>query len=140
MRQVFFRLFVNQFSAVLFAMVFLFMLTLLRIVLRRDSLAALAWCALVASPIAGEDPILALASGAARAVVMLIVLARGGLLSLASALFFMFVLLEVPMTLDLAAWYASRAAPVIVTLAAIAIYAFHTSLGGKPMFGSLLED
>jgi eukaryotic-like serine/threonine-protein kinase len=140
MRQAYFRLFVNQFSAVLFAMVFLFVLTLLRMVLRRDWLAFAAWAAFAAAPIGGEDASLGWITGGLRALMILLVLTRGGLLPLASALFFMFILIEVPITLDVTAWYASRAVPVVVVLVAVAIYGFRTSLGGKPMFGSSLLD
>jgi predicted Ser/Thr protein kinase len=140
MRQVYFRLFVNQFSAVLFAMVFLFVLTLLRMVLRRDWLAFLVWVVFAAAPIGGEDPRLGWIAGGLRALVILLVLTRGGLLPLATALFFMFTLIEVPITLDVSAWYASRALPVVAALAGLAIYGFYASLGGKPMFGSRLLD
>jgi len=68
------------------------------------------------------------------------VLRRGGLLSLAVALFYMFSLIEVPITLDVAAWYAPRALPVVAVLVGLAIYGFRTSLGGKPVFGSSLMD
>jgi protein kinase-like protein len=138
--QVLFRLFVNQFSAVLFAMVFLFVLTLLRMILRRDWLASLVWAALLAAPIVGEGRTIGWVAGGFRALILLLVLRRGGLLSLAVALFYMFILIEVPITLDLGAWYASRALPVIAVLAGLAIYSFHTALGGKPIFGSSLID
>jgi len=60
---------------------------------------------------------------------------------LATTLFVLFVGVEVPLTLDVTAWYASRGWPVLLAVAALAVYGFHTSLGGKPMFGrSLLED
>ena len=46
-----------------------------------------------------------------------------------------------PLTLDVSAWFAAQAFPVIGVLVALAVYGFHTSLGGKPMFGgALLED
>jgi hypothetical protein len=138
--QVLFRIFVNQYSAVLFAMVFLFVLVLLRMVLRRDWLAAVAFAVFAAGPIPGEDPVYGWASGAFRAVIIALVLTRGGLLALAAALVYMFTVVEIPLTLDLGAWYVVRAAPVLIVLAAIAVYAFHTSLAGKPMFGSLFDD
>jgi hypothetical protein len=140
LNQVLFRLFVNQFSAVLFAMVFLFVLTLLRMLLRRDWLASLVWAVLMAGPIGGEGPTGGWTAGAFRAAGMLLVLRRGGLLSLAVTLFFMFSLIEVPITLDLGAWYAPRALPVVAVLIALAVYGFRTSLGGKPLFGSSLMD
>jgi serine/threonine-protein kinase len=138
--QVLFRLFVNQFSAVLFAMVFLFVLTLLRMVLRRDWLASLVWAALLAAPIVGEGRTIGWVAGGFRALILLLVLRRGGLLSLAVALFFMFSIIEVPITLDVGAWYAARAWPLLALLAGLALYGFRTSLGGKPVFGSALMD
>jgi len=136
-----FRLFVNQFSAVLFSMVFLFMLVLLRLLLRNDLLAVVLWCLLVGSPMVGGNVAFEWVGGLFRAIVLYQVLTRGGLLALAVSLFFMFSILEVPLTLDLSAWFATRAVPVVLVLVGVAIYGFHTSLGGKPLFGrALLED
>jgi hypothetical protein len=141
LKHVGFRFFVNQFSAVLFAMTFLFMLVLLRMVLRKQWLAAALWCLLVGGPMVGEHAMVGWVSGLARAVVMLLALTRGGLLVLATLLFVMFVSFEVPLTLDLTAWYASRGWPVVLAIAGLAVYGFHVSLAGKPPFGrSLLED
>jgi hypothetical protein len=141
LKHVGFRLFVNQFSAVLFAMTFLFMLVLLRMVVRKQWLAAALWCLLVGGPLVGEHALVGWVAGLVRATAMLFALTRGGLLVLATLLFVMFVSFEVPLTLDLTAWYASRGWPVVLAIAALAAYGFHTSLAGKPMFGrSLLED
>lgn len=132
-----FRLFVNQFSAVLFALVFLFMLVLLRVILRNQWLAMAAWCVLVGGPLAGESWFVGLARGA----ILLVLLTRGGLLPLAVALFYMFYAFEVPLTLDFSAWYATHCLPAIFVFVALALYGFHTSLAGKPLLGrSLLED
>jgi hypothetical protein len=139
--QVGFRLFVNQYSAVLFALVFLFMLVLLRMVVRRTWLATVLWCLLVGGPLIGQDLSYEWLTGLLRAVVMLVVLTRVGLLSFAVALFFMFACFEMPLTLDFSAWYATRALPFYALSAAVVLYGFHTSLGGKPALGHvLLED
>jgi hypothetical protein len=46
-----------------------------------------------------------------------------------------------PLTFDTTAWYFGRTAAMLVLLAGLGVYAFATSLGRKPMFGSaLLED
>jgi hypothetical protein len=140
MGEVFFRLFVNQFSAVLFAMVFLFILALLRMLLRHDAPAVVAWLALVAAPIGAEDPRVGWIAGGLRALLIYLVLRRAGLLALASAFVFMFTVIEVPITLDLGAWYLSRALPVVAALLLVAGYAFCVALGGRPMFGSLPLD
>ena len=95
---------------------------------------------IMAAPIAGEGPTIGWVGGAIRALTMLVVLRRGGLLSLAVTLIFMFTLIEVPITLDLGAWYATRAMPVVAVLLGLALYGFRTALGGKPVFGSSLLD
>jgi serine/threonine-protein kinase len=144
LRQVGFRLFVNQYSAVLYGMVFLFMLVLLRVVLRNIWLAAALWALMVATPPAwlqSGDPAIIWAGGLVRAAIFFLVLTRGGLLALCVALLFMFSVFEAPLTLQLSAWYASRALPVVAVLAGLVVYAFHTSLAGKPLFGrALIED
>jgi hypothetical protein len=55
-------------------------------------------------------------------------------------LYVMFASVEVPLTIDLTAWYAVQALPVVGVVLALAAYGFHTSLGGKPAFGRVLED
>jgi hypothetical protein len=141
LRQATYRVFVNQFSAVLFAMVFLFVFTLLRMLVRRQWLAALLWCVLVSTPMLSQTPALEWTGGVVRSIFMLVVLLRGGLLALVVALYFVFILLEMPMTLDLSAWYAAHALPVVSVMALLAVYGFHTSLGGKPALGGgLIED
>jgi hypothetical protein len=135
------RFFVNAFSAVLYALVFLFIRVLLRVVARKEWLVALLWCALLASPFQSGAPLFGWVEGGLRALVLYVLLARSGLLAFASALFFMFVTIEIPLTLDLAAWYAPRALPVVLIFAALLVFGFHTSLAGKPPLGrGLLED
>ncbi len=139
-REVGFRVFVNQYSGLLFALVFLFMLVLLRVLLRNTVLAMAFWCMLVGSPLV-DSPAFGWAPGLLRALLLLFALRKGGLLALSVALFVMFSLPEVPLTLDVSAWYACRALPIVAVVAGLALYGFHTSLGGKPAFGrSLLED
>jgi hypothetical protein len=141
LRDVGFRLFVNEYSAVLFALAFLFLLVLLRSLLRIQWLAVTLWCVVLASPLKGEDTALEWALGVLRAVLFGLALVGGGLLSMVVALFVSFVLLEAPLTLELSAWYASRGLPTLLVLAGLAIYGFHTSLAGKSLLGqSFLED
>ena len=88
----------------------------------------------------GQSAPLEWAGGLARSLLMLAVLLRGGLLALVIALYFMFCLLEVPLSFDLTAWYSMHAMPVVLVLLALTVYGFHTSLGGKPVLGSALDD
>jgi hypothetical protein len=78
--------------------------------------------------------------GLFRAVLLLVALLRGGLLSLVVALFVMFSMLEVPLTLDISAWFAGRALPVVAVVVALSLYGFRTALAGKPLFGRALLD
>jgi len=135
-----FRLFVNQFSSVLYAMVFLFMLVLLRLLLRSSLLAVVAWCLVVGSPLVGEHAALVWAGGFVRALVYFLVLTRGGLLALAVALYVEFNMNESPLTLDPSAWYATRSIPVFLVVVGLAAYGFYTSLAGKPPLGRILVD
>jgi serine/threonine-protein kinase len=135
-----FRLFVNQFSSVLYAMVFLFMLVLLRLLLRSNLLAVVAWCALVGSPLVGEHAGVLWAGGLIRALLYFAVLTRGGLLALAVALYVEFNIHESPLTLDPSVWYATRSLPVFLVVLGLAVYGFHTSLAGKPPLGRVLVD
>jgi hypothetical protein len=51
------------------------------------------------------------------------------------------LLLLFPITLQLSAWYSGIGLTGLALPLAFAPYAFHTSLGGQPMFGAaLLED
>jgi hypothetical protein len=45
-------------------------------------------------------------------------------------------LLTLPITLDVSAWYSRYGFAVLAIFAAIVLYAFRTSLGGRPMFGT----
>jgi serine/threonine-protein kinase len=135
-----FRLFVNQFSSILYAMVFLFMLVLLRLLLRVNVLAVVAWCLLVGSPLMGDHVGVEWIGGLLRAALLFVVLTRGGLLALAVALYVEFNIHESPLTLDLSAWYSVRSVPVFLAVVGLAVYGFHTSLAGKAPFGRLLAE
>jgi serine/threonine-protein kinase len=140
LRHVFFRLFVNQYSAVQYALMYVFLLVLLRVLLRSAPLALAAWCALGAAPFLGGNPSVAWVAGIMHAGLMLLVLMRVGLLGLASTLFVLFSTVEVPLPVDLRAWYALRGWPVVLAGLGLAVYGFHVSLAGKSPFGAALED
>jgi serine/threonine-protein kinase len=138
-----FRLFVNQFSAVLYALAHLFLLVLLRALVRRTWLAIALWCLVVSGGPTwpGVDPRIAWGFAVVRALIVLVVMMRAGLLALATMMFFAFATFEVPLTLDVTAWFGTRAFPVLLPLVALAVYGFWTALAGKPLFGRpLLED
>jgi serine/threonine-protein kinase len=130
-----FRVFVNQHSAVLWGWGWLLLLVLLRVVLRRNGLALAAWAVLELLLNGLEDPAVDLIGWALIAPVVILLLMRCGLLGFCTSTFVGSLLLEVPYTLDLTAWYAPRGFVVLGLLVALAVYAFRVSLGGKPAFG-----
>ena len=140
MRHTLFRLLVNQYGAVLYGLMFLFLLVLMRMLLRNGVLAALAWGFVVAGPVPDADPQYAWTSSALRAALYFVALWRGGLLRLVVTLFVLFSLVEAPLTLDLSAWYLSRSLAPLLVIMALAVYGFRTSLAGKPVFGRLIEE
>jgi len=66
---------------------------------------------------------------------LLVLVIRFGLLPTAVALYVFSLCAKLPMTLDPSSWYAGRSFAVLLLLAALTVFAFYTSLGGKPLFG-----
>jgi hypothetical protein len=115
---------------------------MLRVLLRRERLAAVLFIviATVAESAYSDSPLtwtyIALTWGATY-----FLLKRFGLLGTVASITFGTLLLQFPITPQLSAWYSGTGLAGAVLLLAFAAYAFHTSLGGRPMFQSrLLED
>jgi serine/threonine-protein kinase len=118
----------------------LFLFLFLRSVLRRDLLAGLVWVLLVAPSIAGLGlgPLVAIA-GALSAALLLFVPMRFGLVALTTGSIVFWIIHFVPFTFD-AAWYAGYGYAALVMIAALAVYGFRTSLGGRPLLNSPAAD
>ncbi|HET7292829.1 MAG TPA: serine/threonine-protein kinase [Vicinamibacteria bacterium] len=133
-------LFVNLHSATLWSVVNLFVLVLLRVVLRRRALALAAWSVLTA--ISGfqmdlSDPMDVIVTSTSFVLVVsvfILVMARG-LLGYSSMLFVMFMTVPVHLTFDASVWWAPRGWVVLAALVTLGVYGFHTALAGKPAFG-----
>ena len=66
---------------------------------------------------------------------------RFGLLALVANVVFYDVLQNFPLTTQGSAWYAGISLAGILLMAAMALYGFYTSLGGRPVFGgAVLEE
>jgi len=119
-----------------------FMFFLARVLFRNT------WVALAASILLWGA--LATAGESSLITAMPLVLANGvgiflffrlGFLALAIEVVFYLILLAVPITLQLSAWYSWMGLTGLALLLALSLYAFHTSLGGRPIFGRIsLED
>jgi hypothetical protein len=69
------------------------------------------------------------------------VVLRYGLLAFCSTVFFLAVVVNYPFSLDLSHWTGAGSALAWLMAATIVIFAFRTSLAGRPLFrGELLED
>jgi len=137
-----YQVFVNLHSAVLYSIIWLFVLVLLRVLLRRDGLALVAWAVLLARQewsYGGVEGAIGLLIDAVivslLALSNVLVLTRGGLLGFATMLLVTFVGAGVPLTFDASLWWAPRGWVILGVLTALGIYGFRTSLGGKPLFG-----
>jgi serine/threonine-protein kinase len=120
----------------------LFLLFLLQVLLRRKWIAAalfiMVWTAFFSQV---SDSPLTWIVGALEWGATYFVLMRFGLLAVTAALMFAIPLYIFPITPQLSAWYSGIGLAGVVLLLAFAAYAFHTSLGGRPMFQArLLED
>jgi serine/threonine-protein kinase len=129
-------------SAVTIAVIFLFVIFLVGVIVRRRG-AALAIGGLVfllvnfpRENVAVELPFVII-----EMVVVITVLFRFGLLATVGAIFVPQLLLRLPLTLDPSRWYFGHGMLGVAVVLGLAIYGFHTSLGGQKAFGGLsLED
>jgi hypothetical protein len=129
-----YRLLVNLYGATFWSIVWLFLLVLLRVLLRRNRLALGAWGFL--EGLIGSSTLLALALRLPYVVFDILVLTRFGLLGYGSMTFVVFVLTEAaPLTLDASVWWAPRGYVVLAAVVALGVYGFRTSLAGKPALG-----
>ena len=65
---------------------------------------------------------------------------RFGIVSVVFFIFFLRLFLDFPVTLDTSAWYSGYGYAALAILAAIVLYAFRYSLGGRPISGTLRLD
>jgi hypothetical protein len=73
--------------------------------------------------------------------ILVFVYFRFGLLVVASEAIYFILLVLLPITTKLSAWYSGIGLTGLALLLAFALCAFHTSLGGQPLFGrASLED
>ena len=122
---------------------FLLMWILLRLLLRRWWLAVLVLVLLQLAMFGpGPGPAFAVRAIATAmyAGLLAYALARFGLVTTTVLIFVWTTLGRFPLTANLSAWYASSALLVILSVLALAIYAFHTTLAGRPLWRDELHE
>jgi hypothetical protein len=130
-------------GAPIFWLAALFVLVLLRALLRKEWAAAVAWVLLfsVFSTARSEFVPVDLVGTLIFFALAVFCLIRFGLLTLVTNYVLYGVLQTFPLTTQRSAWYAGISLAGIMLMAAIALYAFYTSLGGRPVFvGAVLEE
>jgi len=129
-------------NAFLFGMALTFIVMLLRVLLRRQWLAAAAFVLLGASFAFGDAHPLIRAVGEISffSLFAATLLRFGGLLPTIVCLFVGNTLGGFPIA-DFSTWYASTTVFVLVVFLALTAYAFHTAVAGRPLFkAGLLES
>ena len=125
------------------AMSYALLLNLLRFLVRRRWLAALllvAVLALIFQPAyVLAFPIVAM-FGVLTAGVTAYALTRFGLVAGMAAVFVHLVLRTFPLTTHLSAWYAKSALLAMASVLALSIYAFHTTLAGRPLWRGEFQE
>ena len=118
------------------SMIFFFMLFLLRVLLRKQWIAATAFVAImsVIPAIGSATPWVDIPENALLFGVLAFVLLRFGLLASIVAFASLDLLSACPPTLDVSAWYIVLVPIPLLAVASIAIYGFRKSLAGRPLF------
>jgi serine/threonine-protein kinase len=128
-------------------LMFLVLLLLLRVVFRRhwatvSAVIALATLLGSAGLRLGRTDLLSILMVGVVAGGLFLLLMRVGLLALITLhLLFFATSFELPLTVDLSAWYGTPTLLFLVLVCLFTLYGFYVSMGGKPVFGeSLLEE
>jgi len=124
-------------------LVVLFLIFLLRLLLKNQWAAAAVFLLVMTASDAlpSETPLLIAPFLAIAWVLLVLVLMRFGLVAAITAFFVNTVLTAFPITTQTSAWYAGIGLSALVVITAVTLYAFYTSLGGRPVFGGVkLED
>ena len=132
-----------QLASISLGMILLLLLLLLRIGLQIPRLAAAALCLLLSvlfSTVSAGDIFSPWITNLLLAGCMVFVLTRVGLVAMITGLFVESLIIANPITSDLDAWYAPASDFTVVLIVALAIFGFHTALGGRLNVGKWLAD
>ncbi|HXM42159.1 MAG TPA: serine/threonine-protein kinase [Bryobacteraceae bacterium] len=125
-------------NCVVLALIWFVLIFVLRVVLRRDWLAAGAFVSIyMALNVIGTpaSPALAALFAGIETGLLVFVMLRFGLVALIASSFVYELLLLFPITADFSVWYAGASLFALLSVAAMAAFAFHASLAGRPLFG-----
>jgi len=122
-------------SALWLALVFLFLFFVLRVLVRRDWLAAAVFTLIgMAMGLGSEFPAIGVPINAIFFLLVPLVLLRFGLLAMVITMMAENCLWNSALTLDPSRWYFGYSLIVLLLVAALAAWAFQTTLAGRPLF------
>jgi len=129
-------------GAIFTGLAFLFILFLLRVLLRKEWAAAVAYVLLFAiiTALVSTSPEVIIVTALITNALTVFLLVRFGVLALIASTFFGSFLGGFPLTTDSSAWYAGIGFAGMLVMAAMAFYGFYTCLGGRPVFGGAALD
>lgn len=134
----------NLILSLFISFVLLFVLFFLRVLVRKEWLAAIVCVLLITffrPPSFDPYSAVTVVSGLIITSLSVFLLLRFGLLAVVASYFFDNIMGSFPLTTQGSAWYAGLSLFGIFLMAAMAFYAFYTSLGGRPIFGgAALEE
>jgi type IV secretory pathway VirB3-like protein len=123
-------------NCVVLALIWFVLIFILRAMLRRDWLGAGAfvsiYMALNAIGTPATPAVAALFAGVETALLVFVML-RFGLVALIASSFVYELMLLFPITADFSVWYAGASLFALLSVAAMAVFAFHASLAGRPL-------
>ncbi|MGO4882941.1 MAG: serine/threonine-protein kinase [Bryobacteraceae bacterium] len=121
--------------------IFLLLLFLLRVILRREWLAAIAFVLVFAGikGLSSGHPLVATSTNILIYGILVLLLLRYGFLAVIVCAFVTDTMLALACTTDFGAWYGTASLLTVLSLIGLAVFAFRTSTAGKPLFGGLLD-
>jgi protein kinase-like protein len=122
-------------GSILTTLVFFFVLFGLKVLLRKEWIAAIVFIAIFALPRALNSTFTTVELPAqilVYAIALLLVL-RFGLVSLACAIFTVDLMANLPFSADFSAWYMTTSILALLSVLALAGWGFYYSLGGEPL-------
>jgi serine/threonine protein kinase len=128
------------FLGIVYGLAMICLLFLLRVLLRNQKAAIAAWI-IVLALMSGSGNLWIFAIQLVSFALLSFMLMRFGLVAAFFELFSIYLFETFPVTLDASAWYAGTAYAALAILAVVILYAFCTSLGGRPLLApSHLDD
>jgi serine/threonine-protein kinase len=128
-------------TSILGTLGFFFLLLGLKLVLRKDWLAAIAFVAIYALPqgLSSSHVPVDLPMWILVYAIAVLIVFRFGLIPLACAIFTVNMLPNAPFTVNFSAWYMSTFALTLLSVVALAGWGFYQSLGGEPVWRPEIE-